>query len=508
MRRPRAFALFVAATALALASGCSRDTTSSPNAVGGAAPTAAAIPRPDPTYVAEAPLREALVAAQRAIEKSPSTVSAWSDYGMLLASHDWRNESAAAFAAAEALEPKNFRWPYLQGVQLAPVDVVRALAAFERALALDSAYAPAHVNRGRLLIERARLDEARVEFEKAATLDEKLLEALLGLGQVLLLQKDPHGAEAALRLALMLDADHPEVHTALATACFALGRKSEAEEHARIAHAKARAASMRDPRGSVQSPPITATDHVNAAMQRLEGGKLDEAESLLRKAIDLDRSSVTAWTNLGIVLMQKKDADGAEKAFSESLRLSPTPLAERRLAQVCLFRGRVPEAIAHYEAAEKLSPDDDALKIEFATALRDVAFDQLRRGKGPEGIATLKRAADERPGLLPVQCALAFVLATHPAVDLRDGAAAVKLAETALAVNDQNPDALDALAAAYAETGRFDEAAATIERALAIARASSKSDAAKLFEARRDLYRSKQPLRVPYEARKTRKGSK
>jgi tetratricopeptide (TPR) repeat protein len=491
-----------AATALVLAIGCSRDSSSNP------ASATAAIPRPDLAFVAEAPLKAALLAAQQAVEKSPASVAAWSDYGMLLASHDWRNEGAAAFAAAERLDPKNFRWPYLQGVQLAPVDVPRALAAFERALALDDRYAPAHVNRGRLLIERERLDEARGEFEKAAGLDEKLLEAWLGLGQVKLLQKDAAGAAAALGRALALDADHPEVHTALATACFALGRKSEAEEHARIAHAKARSASMNDPRGTVQSPPITATDHVNAAMQRAAGGRLDEAESLLHEALDLDPKSVTAWTNLGIVRMQRRDAEGAEKALRESLGLSPTMLAERRLAQVCLVRGRIPEAITHWEAAVKLSPDDDALKVEFASALRDVAFDELRRGKGPEGIATLKRAADVRPGFLPVQCALAFVLATHPAVDLRDGAAAVKLAEAALAVNDQNPDALDALAAAYAETGRFDEAAATVERALAIARAGGKEDAAKLFEQRRDLYRSKQPLRVAFDAKKPRKGSK
>jgi tetratricopeptide (TPR) repeat protein len=522
-----------AALALLLLCGCRR---------GGGRAAPAAIPRPDLTWIGDAPLREAVLAAQNRIEAAPDSVEAWGDYGTLLASHDWRADGAAAFARAEELEPKNFRWPYQQGVALAVVDVARGLAAFERALRLDSAYPPAHVNRGRLLIEVARLDEARAEFETALKLDEKSLEGWLGLGQVKLLQRDPAGAEAALKRALALDPDHPEVHTALAAACFALGRKSEAEEHARTARAKARPVFPHDPRAEFKSPPVTAADHVLAAMQRIEGGRFDEAESYLRKAIAIDPNLATAWTNLGTVLLNKKDADGAEKALRESIRITPSMKAERTLSQVCWQRGQKAEAAVHLLAAVKLDPDDmelhheaammlaqlarfgeasgllaevvaarprdEKIALEYAVALRGRAFDELRRGQNAEGVASLRRAHEAKPDYLPVQCELAFVLSTHPAAEARDGAAAVKLAEEALAAHDGNPDALDALAAAYAECGRFDDAATTIGRALELARGAARTDAAKLFEERLGLYRSKQPLRVSYDARKTRKGSK
>ncbi|HVJ26948.1 MAG TPA: hypothetical protein VM493_05370 [Vicinamibacterales bacterium] len=53
---------------------------------------------------------------------------------------------------------------------------------------------------------------------------------------------------------------------------------------------------------------------------------------------------------------------------------------------------------------------------------------------------------------------------------------------------------LDTLAAAYAESGRFVDAIATIERAIAVAR-SSEPPAVDVLASRLPLYRSGQPLR-------------
>ena len=61
-------------------------------------------------------------------------------------------------------------------------------------------------------------------------------------------------------------------------------------------------------------------------------------------------------------------------------------------------------------------------------------------------------------------------LATSPEAAVRDGAEALKLAAGAVDLtHGSDPRALDALAAAYAETGRFPEAVEAARRALAVA---------------------------------------
>jgi Flp pilus assembly protein TadD len=65
---------------------------------------------------------------------------------------------------------------------------------------------------------------------------------------------------------------------------------------------------------------------------------------------------------------------------------------------------------------------------------------------------------------------LAWLLATSPEAAIRNGGEAVKLAARAVDLSHgRNASMLDALAAAYADVGRFPEAVATVRRALELA---------------------------------------
>ena len=90
----------------------------------------------------------------------------------------------------------------------------------------------------------------------------------------------------------------------------------------------------------------------------------------------------------------------------------------------------------------------------------------------------------------------AWVLATSPDPAVRNGTRAVELAERACDLTKrQMPVCLGTLAAAYAETGRFDEAITTAQEACALA---EKANAPKLLEKNRELlelYRTLQPYR-------------
>ena len=61
----------------------------------------------------------------------------------------------------------------------------------------------------------------------------------------------------------------------------------------------------------------------------------------------------------------------------------------------------------------------------------------------------------------------------------------------------KSAQSLDILAAAYAELGRFDEAADAARQAVRLARAANKTQLAEQFEARLGLYLSGKPYRLP-----------
>jgi TPR repeat protein len=108
-----------------------------------------------------------------------------------------------------------------------------------------------------------------------------------------------------------------------------------------------------------------------------------------------------------------------------------------------------------------------------------------------KAIEQLHSAADD--GAVIPMINLARLLATCDVPELRDGRAAVNLGEKAVAATGRKSSAaLDALAAAYAETGQFDKAAATQNEA--IANLSSEEDKQPL-EARAKLYEAKKPCR-------------
>jgi tetratricopeptide (TPR) repeat protein len=79
---------------------------------------------------------------------------------------------------------------------------------------------------------------------------------------------------------------------------------------------------------------------------------------------------------------------------------------------------------------------------------------------------------------------------------MRDGAKAVQLAEDVVQrAGHPNAIALRTLAAAYAETGRFNDAIATAQQAIEIARATGNEGLISDLERSIAAYRQTQPLR-------------
>jgi serine/threonine-protein kinase len=101
-----------------------------------------------------------------------------------------------------------------------------------------------------------------------------------------------------------------------------------------------------------------------------------------------------------------------------------------------------------------------------------------------------------RPNSAEVRNDLAWLLATNPDPHVRNGAEAMQLAQGACAVKPDSFSFLDTLGAAYAEAGRFAEAVATVQKAIALAQTAGQTNAAARFRTRLELYLHHRPCRT------------
>ena len=90
-----------------------------------------------------------------------------------------------------------------------------------------------------------------------------------------------------------------------------------------------------------------------------------------------------------------------------------------------------------------------------------------------------------------VKVHLAKILATAEEPDVRDGDQALRLAEEGRKViGDQDYRVFDALAAAYAASGRYDEACRAARQAIELAKIAGAREAVRDLESRLQRYRS------------------
>jgi predicted membrane-bound spermidine synthase/tetratricopeptide (TPR) repeat protein len=130
-----------------------------------------------------------------------------------------------------------------------------------------------------------------------------------------------------------------------------------------------------------------------------------------------------------------------------------------QLARIQLQRGRADEAIPRLEAFRALEPRD-VLGLQL---LADARAATGRTREALDAYAELSRLA---PGNAYAPARMAWILATHPDPQLRDGERALVLAKRATALDGEGAPPRRALAAALAANGRFDDARDTLRTAL------------------------------------------
>jgi tetratricopeptide (TPR) repeat protein len=141
-------------------------------------------------------------------------------------------------------------------------------------------------------------------------------------------------------------------------------------------------------------------------------------------------------------------------------RLDPT-LAEAEFNLGLAFRQlrRRSEATEAFRRALQVRPQNVQARLLLADCLAET-------GQSREALGLLQPVAQAGPNAFEALCRIAWILATSPDSGVRNGGEAVTLAARACDLTGHRHAAsLAALAAAYAETGRFDDAVATARKA-------------------------------------------
>jgi len=230
--------------------------------------------------------------------------------------------------------------------------------------------------------------------------------------------------------------------------------------------------------------------HVMLGNAYAERGDLDRARTEYETALRLRPDDPGALQRLGVVLTQQGRAAEAISHLQRAVQLAPAwPEPRRRLAFALSLLGRREEARAAYLALIPLMP-------KTAEGQRELA-DLLAEGQQfAEAIDHYREALRLKPDFVLALNNLAWVRATAPRPEWRDGNEAVQLAGRACAMTGRrNASFLGTLAAAYAEVGRLADAVKTIDEAMALAKASGADQLVAVQAQLRSQFQSGQPYR-------------
>lgn len=276
--------------------------------------------------------------------------------------------------------------------------------------------------------------------------------------------------------ALAVTRENAFAHQSLGNALVDRGRLDEALVHLREA---------------LRLTPNFAYAHNGLGAALYTRGELDEAEVHLRRAIEIDPRYAAPRYNLGLALEQRGKLDEALECHARAAELDPwLAQAHAHLAKLLGSRGRLDEALVHYERARELQPSDHELD-------RWIAVTQTLLGRVEEAIGEYERLLRANPDDADALNNVAWIRATHVEAEHRDGVLAVRYAERVRELLAATPNAIvfDTLAAAYAEAGRFDDAVAACERAIALAEESGDAQGAARFRGHLARFKSGEALR-------------
>lgn len=240
--------------------------------------------------------------------------------------------------------------------------------------------------------------------------------------------------------------------------------------------------------------PESLTAHQRLGEIYRTSGDYEKALTAFDKILEIKPEEVLTRVHRAEVYLRSNRLEEALADVDMVLKKQPLVLAHRIRAEVLANMDRLDEAIEEIERVSLAMPANTEMKIQLAlyyqidrqnekaidiyteileqesdnTVVRRTRGDAyLTQGDHAAAIADFEKALEELPEDAALLNNLAWVLATSPEDELRDGKRAVELATKACEVTEyKQAHILSTLAAAFAESGDFDTAIEWSEKAV------------------------------------------
>ena len=351
-----------------------------------------------------------------------------------------------------------------------------SVALSEQATALDGDYALSWYELGRALFSLGRYDDAQLAFIAAKDHDIAPLRALEELVAIVAQVAQDEGltlvdlpavlaADSLTRFGhqipgaeYLLDHVHPttEVHSLIAEQLLAVLVNDGTVTPDPLWSSVARREIFDRVLGELDERYYAQRD-LNLAKVLGWSGKLEEAESPLRRAAEILTDNPEVLLNLGIVLQRTGRLEEAAETLALALAADPdSPSAWFNMGVVHSRSNRSQDAIQAFETSIRLRPD-------YPEALFNVGQITLRLGRFEEAIQYLSRALQSRPQAAEIHRGLATAYR-----ELGHTEAAGRSLARALELAPDDPAALIESGIALALQENLTEAAIALSRALAI----------------------------------------
>jgi protein O-mannosyl-transferase len=270
---------------------------------------------------------------------------------------------------------------------------------------------------------------------------------------------------------LSVTENNPVAENGYGAALFNEGRIEEAEVHLRKA---------------VLISPAFVTAISNLSNVYMKEGRYNETIESLNEIIKHGEATADTFYNMGTALSLMKKYDDSLRYFRKSLEMnSGDPDTHKRMGIVLLVMGKNSEAIVHLNEALRLKGG----QVEVYTNL-GTAYSQL--GQYDAAIQNWAKALELQPNSVDVLNNLGWLYATYGDITAEKANQAINYASRACELTEyKNAEYLDALGAALAAAGKFEEAKAAAQKALDIAKAGGQ--ATDEIEKRIKLYEAGQP---------------
>lgn len=411
---------------------------------------------------------EAIASLRRAIDLDPESADARVELGFYLGAQNQPAEAERVLREAIALAPESDRAYSELGARLDQQGRrAEAVAAIERSLAINPRSAEALVQLGFILYQSGQKADALGRWNAALEVDPRFAKAHFGLGIDARDRGDAAAAAAQFQQAVRANPDYLGAHLELARAATRRTDEATALEH--FSHVLRLDSNHREAR-------------VFSVLALARAGRAAEAiaafHAIANPAAENDLALSLAST------LVDHDAGAAAVPVLERLAAADPGggVVQDLLGQAQLDAGNPAAARSALSNAIRLG------RREPETYLR-LALAQARSGQPSAAVTSLTAALERRPAWIEAANNLAWLLATCKDPAVRNGARAVALAkEAADRTQSADPILLDTLGAAYAAAGRFPEALAAADRALARARAGGNAVLVQEITDRRALY--------------------